>query len=53
LVRHSYEITRLPLPPFKALYGVLLPHHKDMRPAMQYTLDRLAKSVAGTNRPSE
>lgn len=52
LVRHSYEITRPPLRPFKALYGILLPHHKDMRPAMQYTLNRLAETVAGTNRPS-
>jgi hypothetical protein len=45
LVRHSYEITRPPLPPFKALYGVLLPQHRDMRPAMQHTLDALAKAV--------
>lgn len=45
LVRHSYEITRLPLRPFRALYGVLLPHHRDMRPSMQHTLDRLAEAV--------
>lgn len=50
LVRHSYEITRLPLRPFQALYGVLLPHHKDMRPAMQYTLVCLAEAVEDTNR---
>jgi hypothetical protein len=42
LVRHSYEITKLPLPPFRLLYGWLMPHHKDMRPAMRITLDRLA-----------
>lgn len=47
LVRHSYEITRLPLLPFKALYSVLLPQHKDMRPAMQYTLNRLAEVFTG------
>jgi Polyketide cyclase / dehydrase and lipid transport len=45
LVRHSYEITRLPSPPFRALYGVLLPQHRDMRPAMQHTLEALAKAV--------
>ena len=42
VVRHSYEITRLPMQPFRALYGALLPHHRDMRPAMRHTLDRLA-----------
>jgi Polyketide cyclase / dehydrase and lipid transport len=45
LVRHSYEITILPLRPFKALYGVLLPQHRDMRPAMQHTLEALARSL--------
>jgi hypothetical protein len=44
-VRHSYEITKAPLPPFKALFGVLLPHHRDMRPPMQHTLDSLATSL--------
>lgn len=47
MVRHSYEITRLPLRPFQLLYGVLMPHHRDMRPAMQYALNRLAEAVAG------
>ncbi len=51
LVRHSYEITQPPLRPFKALYGILLPQHKDMRPAMQYTLSRLAETLTDTNRP--
>lgn len=45
LVWHSYETTRPPLRPFRAVYGVLLSHHKDMRPAMQHTLDQLAESV--------
>jgi Polyketide cyclase / dehydrase and lipid transport len=47
LVRHSYEITWLPSRPFRALYGVLLPQHRDMRPAMQHTLDALAETVEG------
>lgn len=46
LVRHSYEITRMPVAPLKALYGVLLPQHRDMRPAMQLTLQRLADALA-------
>lgn len=45
LVRHSYEITLPPLPFFKAVYGVLLPQHRDMRPAMRHTLDALAESL--------
>ncbi len=38
LVTHYYEITQPPLAPFKALYGVLLPHHRDMRPHLAHTL---------------
>jgi hypothetical protein len=44
-VTHSYRITRMPLPPFKLLYTWLLPQHKDMRPAMQYTLQALKAAV--------
>lgn len=51
LVRHSYEITRMPLPPFKALYSVLFPHHRDMRPSMQVTLQRLADGFGPRNDP--
>jgi hypothetical protein len=40
-VTHAYEITRMPLRPFRALFGVLLPHHRDMRPQMQANLDAL------------
>lgn len=40
-VSHSYEISRLPLPPMRALYGVLLPHHRDMRPQMLANLEAL------------
>jgi hypothetical protein len=45
LVQHSYEITVPPLRPFKAAYGVLLPHHRDMRPSMRHTLYQLARTV--------
>ena len=45
-VRHSYRMTVMPWPPFQALAGALLPHHKDMRPAMQHTLDALAAGLA-------
>ena len=47
-VRHSYEITVPPLRPMKAIYGVLLPQHRDMRPAMEHTLEALARSFAST-----
>jgi hypothetical protein len=47
LVRHSYEITVLPLPPMRALYGVLMPHHRDMRPQMQANLEALRAMFTG------
>ena len=40
-VRHYYEITTMPVGPLSWLYGKLLPHHRDMRPAMAHTLERL------------
>jgi hypothetical protein len=43
-VRHSYEITLLPVPPLRWLYGVLMPHHRDMRPQMQTNLEALRDS---------
>lgn len=54
LVCHSYDITTMPLGLFKALYGVLLPQHRDMRPAMRHTLDALAAGLAVARRePAE
>jgi len=49
-VTHRYEITMLPRQPFRALYGRLLPHHRDMRPQMLETLERL-KSRLLTDSP--
>jgi hypothetical protein len=40
-VTHSYEITVLPLRPFRAVFGVLLPDHRDMRPQMRANLEAL------------
>jgi hypothetical protein len=40
-VTHSYEITMMPLPPMRALYGILLPQHRDMRPQMLESLQTL------------
>ena len=48
LVRHSYTITRPPLRPLMAVYGVLLPHHRDMRPAMAATLEALERSLTSS-----
>ena len=44
-VTHSYEITMLPSRPFRALYGRMLPHHRDMRPQMAETLAALKKAL--------
>ena len=41
VVRHEYRIVKLPMQPFRWLYGRLLPHHRDMRPAMMHTLQAL------------
>jgi hypothetical protein len=45
-VRHSYAITMLPLRPMQAIYGVLMPHHRDMRPQMQANLEALRNIFA-------
>jgi hypothetical protein len=46
-VEHSYEITLLPLPPMRAVYGVLLPEHRDMRPQMRQNLAVLNSQLTG------
>ena len=51
-VRHSYEITLLPVRPIRALYGVLMPHHRDMRPHMRTNLEALRDLFAGERAPS-
>jgi hypothetical protein len=45
LVTHDYRIVKPPLACFKWLYGRLLPHHRDMRPHLQHTLDALAREL--------
>ena len=46
-VTHSYEITMMPSRPFRALYGVMFPHHRDMRPQMAETLGALRTAHEG------
>jgi len=46
-VSHTYEITMLPSRPFRALYGLMLPHHRDMRPQMAETLAALKAVLEG------
>ncbi|WP_199580339.1 SRPBCC family protein [Blastococcus sp. TBT05-19] len=45
-VRHSYVITQLPLRPMRAVYGLLLPQHRDMRPQMRLNLGTLRAQLA-------
>jgi hypothetical protein len=45
-VTHSYEITLLPLRPMRALYGRLIPQHRDMRPQMHANLEALHRLLA-------
>lgn len=51
-VEHSYEITQMPLRPFKALYGMTLPAHRDMRPQMLHNLTVLDSQLTTTGRPT-
>lgn len=48
-VTHSYAITLLPLRPMRALYGRLLPDHRDMRPQMSANLEALER-ITGPRR---
>lgn len=40
-VTHSYKITVMPLPLFRGIYGLLMPQHRDMRPQMLLSLEKL------------
>ena len=51
-VTHSYEIHQLPLRPLRALYGVLLPAHRDMRPQMSDNLAALHAQLTGNPSPT-
>lgn len=52
-VTHSYEITTLPLRPMRAVYGLLLPHHRDMRPQMRANLEALRHVFAAGPVPAD
>ncbi len=45
LVIHDYQVVKPPLAVFSRLYGRLLPHHRDMRPHLQHTLEALAQEL--------
>jgi hypothetical protein len=44
-VVHSYQIVRMPLLPFRAVFGLALPHHRDMRPQMRHNLRVLREQI--------
>lgn len=44
-VRHSYEITRLPLQPFRTVYGIVFSAHRDMRAQMAHNLAVLDRQL--------
>lgn len=47
LVTHGYSLVNPPAPWLMALYGVLLPQHRDVRPALRHTLERLKSTAEG------
>ena len=44
-VTHTYEIEKMPAKVMQAIYGRLLPQHRDMRPQMSETLANLKRSL--------
>ena len=44
-VVHSYEVVLMPLLPLRLLYGLMLPHHRDMRPQMKQNLVALNRQL--------
>jgi hypothetical protein len=52
LVTHAYRIEKLPLQPFRWALGGLMPHHRDMRPHLRYTLEALRAELEDEPRRS-
>ena len=50
-VEHSYDITQFPLRPFRELYGVALPAHRDMRAQMLHNLTVLDEQLTRGSEP--
>lgn len=46
LVTHDYRIVRPPVPGWRAVLGLLFPHHRDMRPHLEHTLRALKAELA-------
>lgn len=40
-ITHYYFLAQPPRPWLLSIYGILMPHHRDARPALTYTLERL------------
>lgn len=51
-VTESYEVVQLPPRPLLAIYRRLLPHHMDMRPQLQRTLDALKRTAEAASAPT-
>jgi len=48
-VTHYYSVVKPPAPWLLALYGILMPHHRDARPALRTTLEQLKLATAFPN----
>jgi hypothetical protein len=53
ITTHEYEIVQLPSPLFRAVYGRLLPHHRDMRPHLAHTLEALKRELEQAQEPQQ
>ena len=43
-VTHYYALTKPPYPWLLAFYGIVMPHHRDPRPALRHTLEQLRQA---------
>ena len=44
-ITHYYTLVQPPRPWLLTLYGILMPHHRDARPALRHTLEQLRVAV--------
>lgn len=43
-ITHYYALTKAPYPWLLAFYGIVMPHHRDPRPALRHTLEQLTQA---------
>jgi hypothetical protein len=52
-VTHCYSVVKPPAPWLLAVYGMLMPHHRDARPALRHTLQKLQVAAESATRAGQ